>query len=119
MSRLQHTHGCLLVIRTGEQRSMRYFDVQDIIAPNFPGILYHGWGVRSGRTVHCEQYSQFLMGERKFRPHDLLNMRYKVSYAVYGHSFGRSWYNDQVGGCKPVKREHSLSWGCINQDKVV
>src|SRR6266567_8245440 len=98
---------------------MRYFDVQYVIAPDFPVVLYYCWRMRGGSAVHREQYPQFLMGECELRPHDLLDERYKVRYAVYSHSFGRSRYNYQVSGGKPVKRQHSLSRRRINEDKVV
>ena len=48
-----------------------------------------------------------------------LDVCYKGSYAVHRYLLGRSRYNDQISGGKAVKRQHSLAWRCINQDKVV
>src|SRR5205807_5528583 len=71
---LEHRNGYFLVVGSAKERRMRYFDIQNILTPNFPRIGNNSRGVGRRRTVHGKEYSQLLVRERVFRPHDTLHM---------------------------------------------
>src|SRR5215213_358548 len=119
MMRLKLVHWNFLVIRTGKNGRVGDLHREDVISPYLPRIFHYSRGMVCCRSVHGKEYSQFLVIQVKFIPHDSLNMVYQVGDTINGHSFGRRRYQNKVCSSKAIEGKHSFTWRGVDKDKIV